>query len=890
MTVIDPLPPGSASIRPYSCMVVVTSEGGVMIPPLAGHDWRRLSFPELELLGRLTGHSGSVTELVRGVARSTGAAEGTLATFVAELESRGIPLVGDPLITPAARPSVSRAGGTGEPGPATELLLAATPVVLAPVTDGFEIVDHDGRIVERLSAAELDLLGHFGRPATVANALTAHRSSAGALALRAEEVEKLAGRLYASGLLRLVPPDDINRRNVRDEEQYRRWIRLKQEFIRVADRRREEHERTRPADAGGVRRVPVVPVEPQVGVPPLALGMLLAYARAHDGGALEKDFDFFPDWSAAEREPAAFAREPGVFLFSNYLWSHARNLALSSEIKRRHPGSVTIFGGPDTPKYERDTEAFFRSNPHVDVAVRGEGEVTTAEILGALRGLIGNGSVDLSALSEVRGLTFRAGERLVRTPDRDRVADLDAIPSPYLTGVFDAYGEVGGAMAIIETNRGCPYRCTFCDWGSATLSKIRQFDLERVFAELEWCAVRGFSGIFVADANFGIFPRDVEIAAWVAELKARHGYPRSFHTNYAKNSVKHLRRIVETMSGAGILTEGLLSLQSMDESTLATIQRSNIKVERYDELAREFRSAGLPLFVDLMVGLPGSTTSSFLKDLQECVDREVNVKIHLTELLVNSPMNEPGYREEHAIEVASADDRNSLVFPTLVDRESHRKLVVASATFTRDDYAEMLEMRRIFRPNENFGVLRYVSRYVRQETGLPEVELYDCLRRAAYDEPRRWPILALTWRAVPSFMVPPISWSLFIDEVRTYLVDELGVVPDGALETALAVQRAVLPAPRRRLPETLELPHDFTSWYRQVLAAKETEYRGDWATIAPPLRAFGPATFTVEDPHGVCAFGLGFESETDAYADWELVSPVARALAGRHRELALVEG
>ena len=43
-------------------------------------------------------------------------------------------------------------------------------------------------------------------------------------------------------------------------------------------------------------------------------------------------------------------------------------------------------------------------------------------------------------------------------------------------------------MAILETNRGCPYGCTFCDWGSATLSRIRKFDLDRVFAELEWCA------------------------------------------------------------------------------------------------------------------------------------------------------------------------------------------------------------------------------------------------------------------------------------------------------------------------------------------------------------------------------------------------------------------
>ena len=129
--------------------------------------------------------------------------------------------------------------------------------------------------------------------------------------------------------------------------------------------------------------------------------------------------------------------------------------------------------------------------------------------------------------------------------------------------------------------------------------------------------------IWLADANFGIFERDVAIAEKVAELKATYGYPKVFATNYAKNTVKHLKPIVKVMADAGILTEGLLSLQSMDEGTLDTIKRSNIKLEKYEDLAREFRAAKLPLFVDLMVGLPGASLHSFRDDLQECLDREV---------------------------------------------------------------------------------------------------------------------------------------------------------------------------------------------------------------------------------------------------------------------------
>ena len=80
-----------------------------------------------------------------------------------------------------------------------------------------------------------------------------------------------------------------------------------------------------------------------------------------------------------------------------------------------------------------------------------------------------------------------------------------------------------------------------------------------------------------------------------------------FGVSYAKNTVKHLQHIIQTMANAGIVTQGMLSLQSMDEDTLDAVHRSNIKTEKYEELAGEIRRADLPLFVDLMLGLPGST-------------------------------------------------------------------------------------------------------------------------------------------------------------------------------------------------------------------------------------------------------------------------------------------
>lgn len=239
--------------------------------------------------------------------------------------------------------------------------------------------------------------------------------------------------------------------------------------------------------AGVAHRPLVVPYSKNTDTAPLALGMLLAAIQAHDGGRLLDRYALEPTWVVRRPGLRALLDEgPVVLLLSNYVWSHRENLKVAAMVKGRSPDSLVIAGGPDTPAYPADCEAYLRSHPEVDLVVRGEGEATVVAVLDALDGRLVGRDGDLSVLADVEGVAFRDGGDVVRTPDRPRIADLDLLPSPYLSGLFDAYGEATVAMAILETNRGCPYGCTFCDWGSATRSRIRQFSLDRVLAEIEW--------------------------------------------------------------------------------------------------------------------------------------------------------------------------------------------------------------------------------------------------------------------------------------------------------------------------------------------------------------------------------------------------------------------
>jgi hypothetical protein len=758
-----------------------------------------------------------------------------------------------------------------------------TPIVLRVASRGFEHLERSGEVVVTLAPAEVLAACCFLDTRALRDAFARHRSDLGARALDERAFEDLVRRLRTAGLLDEVDTAAGRVANEgREVVTMRKALQVTAQMTQATDRYLAEH-REREAERAlrtGTTRTPIVPVDVQM-IPQLSLGMVMAHAKAHDGGRLEEYFDFVPDWMNRSVTTLGPDDPPGIYLFSNYIWNHKQNLQVSVEIKQKSPKSLIVHGGPDTPKYQDDVETYLRMNPEVDVIVQGEGEATTADLLDALKAFGQTHEADLAALRDVPGIAFLDGDEVVRTADRERIADVDTIPSPYLTGVFDSVGDAGIPLAVLETNRGCPYGCTFCDWGSATASRIRKFSLDRVFAELEWCAAHKVNAIYLADANFGIFPRDVEIAQKVAELRSTVGYPKVFETNYAKNTVKHLRQCVEILAKAGIITEGILSLQSMDAETLSTIRRSNIKLEEYEALATEFRKANLPLVVDIMMGLPGSTASSFQGDLQECVNREVRARVFPTQLLVNSPMNEPSYRAENQI-----GTKASIADSWKRDDGGRKRvpIVISSASFTQADYEHMKQVRQLFRLCENFGVLRQVSRYVRHETNTREVEFYAQLARDAIDSPDLTTV-AFTFEAVPFYMVPPASWASFIDEVRWYLTTVLGIADDTALDTVLRVQHSLLPSRERSFPEVLDLPHDYKSWHGAILEAKQAGHYDDWPDHVAPLREFDPSVFTVDDPSGICERSLGFRMDFDQESDWELGSPVARAMARRHLHL-----
>ncbi|HYX53772.1 MAG TPA: radical SAM protein, partial [Candidatus Limnocylindrales bacterium] len=163
-----------------------------------------------------------------------------------------------------------------------------------------------------------------------------------------------------------------------------------------------------------------------------------------------------------EREQTDFCRFAGeyfagrdfdlfdLFGFSTVCSSYPVTLRIAAEVRRAHPKSIIILGGPQASVVDAAT---LRAFPFVDVVVRGEAEHTLPELVDALSGQ--------GQLSSVAGITFRRKEdgEIVRTPDAPLILDLDTLLFP----AFHLFPDVSHCRHFpLELGRGCPFSCTFC--------------------------------------------------------------------------------------------------------------------------------------------------------------------------------------------------------------------------------------------------------------------------------------------------------------------------------------------------------------------------------------------------------------------------------------------
>jgi hypothetical protein len=357
-----------------------------------------------------------------------------------------------------------------------------------------------------------------------------------------------------------------------------------------------------------------------------------------------------------------------VLGLSCYTWNIAEFLEIARTVKTAVPEVLVVAGGPHVQR----AEDFLGSEP-IDVVVLGEGEVTFTELLDC---------TSPTDWNEVKGLAWLEGVNgsscVVRTPERPRTIDLNRFPSALdVIELRDAEGQPRYRSVAYESNRGCPYRCAFCEWGTGLIgSKIYKYDHERVRRDAETLATGGVETFFICDANYGLFPEDESLAEHLADLKRRYGAPRTIGTSWAKNHSERVRSIVRLFHREGLLLHYHLALQTVTPTALELSNRRNMKSNDYEPIAREMAAEGIPIAAELIWGLPGETLAEFEQGLDRLLSVFPHVNIFAYTLLPGTEFFDR--REEYRIETV----------PVQGYGKAHGEYVVGCHTFSREEGEE----------------------------------------------------------------------------------------------------------------------------------------------------------------------------------------------------------
>lgn len=384
---------------------------------------------------------------------------------------------------------------------------------------------------------------------------------------------------------------------------------------------------------------------------PINVGFIGSYVKKKLTDNIDVSFFKYPE-NAIER---IIKSPPDILALSNYSWNSNLSEKVAKIAKDINPQIITVQGGPNFPHDQDLQTEFLIKRPATDIYTVLEGEVAFLNIVERVLAARDDGEGIFE--SPIDGTVFILPEtRLSETPtlirgsQPPRIRDLDDIPSPYLNGMLDGFFD-GNLTPFIETNRGCPFRCSFCHTGVDYFQKINMFSTERVCEEINYIAPKvtehGIVNLHLADTNFGMYSRDRKICEALYNSNKKFGWPLQIMATTGKNN-KNL--VIDITSILGNMFTVNMSVQSMDDKVLSNVRRSNIKLDHYIKINDHLRSKGRTTKAELIIGLPGETRETFINGVDKCIKTGVSmITIYTLIMLHGTEFKDPFYRKKYGM-------------------------------------------------------------------------------------------------------------------------------------------------------------------------------------------------------------------------------------------------
>jgi len=471
---------------------------------------------------------------------------------------------------------------------------------------------------------------------------------------------------------------------------------------------------------------------------------------------------------------------PTVIGFSCFVWNWAFNNEVAKIVKEKYPDCLIIYGGQHQPSVERlkHEQDFFKKNPYVDIIVHGEGELTFEEIL--LENLKDKN------WDSIAGVTYQTKDyKFKTTPTRKRIENIDVMPSPYLDGVMDKLVEEWKDKYIftasVETVRGCPYRCTYCEIGSLYFQKLRPQSFDKMHKEFEWMAKNKVEYIDNADSNFGLYEeRDMQIVDLLISLKKKYGFPLIFRNDWAKDKGADLIPIALKLKDADMAKGLTMALQSLNPDTLKAIMRKNIISGNMEEFINKCNDIDLPLYAELIVGLPEETLDSFKSGIYKLIEMGLHnySGIYPLSILPNTPFGDPTYIEKYKIKYTKTKALYYHITESEIDESEEENIVIETSTMTFDDIYKAHEFKWFMMINHFFGLTQFVARFLKNHSDIEYEDFYEKLQEYFSNKPNT--VLGNEIKelrvALKEVFTDNRYWGWYLEDKRTWEFDEGSVV------------------------------------------------------------------------------------------------------------------